>query len=303
MHKSLPFRAFEPIRVATAFLLIGAAAIAFSRASLAAVFGSDDRTRITVADQQLKDKIGTLVATDTGAFCTAFCVAPDMIATASHCLFGTEAAPAPKLNRLLFRLAGASASSARLALSRPEMQLRNLISGTKRLATEPPIGAANDWAVATLDHPACTSGGLHLSARTPEAIKAAAARGEVYQIASHADLPDRRLRRAAPCAMQDAFAAANRAAITRDFASPAAILFHTCDTGGGSSGSPLLVDTSDGPEVVAVNVGTYVLSRAVPTAQDARSHTVSEPIANTAIEISAIRNAVDVLRQRRMQQP
>ena len=298
MRHTPPFRAFESLRLLLAAACAIAAVVSFSTASPAAVFGTDNRRPLTKADAAVKTKIGTLASPDTGAYCTAFCVAPDVIATASHCLFGTAATSVPKLKNLTFKLASASASSPVTPIEggATGRQSQNVLSGTTRLAVMPPISAAQDWAVVRLATPACTSGGLTLSEKPASEIREAATRGEIYQIAVHADLPDKKLRRGGPCAVSASFPAADEAAIARDFTTPDAILFHTCDTGGGSSGSPLLIDTPDGPEVAGINVGTYVLSRAVTTAEDNQPTSVSEPIANTAIWIAAIAGAVAQLK-------
>lgn len=304
-QNSPPFRAFVIVRIGTVAALAIAAVAAFSSPGRAAVFGSDDRAPLTSADADLRDKIGTLVSSHNGAFCTAFCVAPDVIATASHCLYGTAATPGPNLKDLTFKTASSgpvSVASPGTPLARSRVTLQSqksqtVISGTTRLRTAPPIGAAQDWAVARLDAPACKSGGLRLSERTSNEVITAAKSGALYQIAVHADLPDSKLRRGMPCAVHSAFPNADEAAIARDFAAPDKIVFHTCDTGGGSSGSPMLIDTPAGPEVVAINVGTYVLSRAVTTAKepgirDGNAAPASEPIANTAIAIGAIKAAL-----------
>ncbi len=294
-----PHRAFEWIRVAAAMALIVAAVASLSSPSEAAVFGRDTRQLLTAKDKSLQSKIGTLVSSQTGAFCTAFCVAPDLIATASHCLFGTEATPAPNLNALSFSLAAQPSVTTSLARSSARASNPNIISGTTRLAVAPPIGAASDWAIARLANPLCSAGGLRTSEKSLVEVDEAAAAKQIYQIAVHADLPDPNLRRAGPCIVRKSFARSTAATIAHDFASPQAVMFHDCDTGGGSSGSPLLIDTPDGPEVVGINVGTYVLSRTVTTSQDANSTPISEPISNTAVAIAAIRNALNAMRAAR----
>ena len=301
-HKSPPFRAFAVVRVGAVAALTIAAIAVFSEPSRAAVFGRDDRATLTGADKDLQDKIGTLVSSQNGAFCTAFCVAPDVIATASHCLYGTSAAAGPNLKDLSFKTASSgpvsvSSPGTPLAGRRTSNQSQAVISGTTRLRIAPPIGAAQDWAVARLEAPACKAGGLRLSERATGDVISAVKSGALYQIAVHADLTDTNLRRGTPCAVHGAFPNADEAAIARDFATPSQIVFHTCDTGGGSSGSPMLIDTPLGPEVVAINVGTYVLSRAVTTSKQSGSRAAdpaaeSQPIANTAIAIAAIKAAL-----------
>ena len=292
MSAKPPFAAFNILRFGLALALIIAAVASFSTAGHAAVFGRDERVKTRPADAPLHAKIGTLVSSENGAFCTAFCVAPDLIATASHCLFGTEVTPAPKLSALSFKPASARTPASATAIRQILQRTPNIISGTRALRVTPPIAAASDWAVARLASPICEAGGLALSTKSPADIHRAAGNGDVYQIAVHADVADGKLRYGGPCALHTSFPKSDATSIARDFAEPSAILFQDCDTGGGSSGSPLLIDTTAGPEVVGINVGTYVLSRAVTTAQDANAQPVSEPIANTAIEISAIRDAV-----------
>jgi hypothetical protein len=295
-----PSQAFRSLRTAATAVLAIAAGVSVSGSSPAAVFGSDERRPLAAAEADLEAKIGTLVSLENGAYCTAFCIAPDMIATASHCLFGTAATAPPKLKDLVFKTAAATAlmTATPLAGRATAAQSQNVISGTTRLAVVPPIGAARDWAVARLDAPVCKSGGITLSERPAAEIRAEADKGSIYQIAVHADLPSSNLYYGGPCAVHSSFPSADDRIIARDFANPDAILFHTCDTGGGSSGSPLLINTPAGPEAVAINVGTYVLSSGVTTSQNGRPRTASEAIANTAIEISAIADAMQDLRTR-----
>ena len=272
----------------SAYVLL-AVAIAVSMGTAAptdaAVFGSDDRAELTSDPQNLKRKIGTLSSSKTGAFCTAFCVAPDVIATASHCLYGTAESAQSSLRGLTFKTADQkSQAGTRLAASSSSAPI--VMAGTTRLAVTPPIGAVNDWAIVRLEAPVCGANVLSFSAMPRSQIDAAAARGNIYQVAAHADLPDMNLRRGGPCAVQWSFPSVDTETIARDFAAPQAILFHTCDTGGGSSGSPMLIDTLRGPEVVGINVGTYILSRAVTTAGTNDTQSTSVPIANTAISVA-----------------
>lgn len=307
-QKLPPLQAFERLRLAALAVLALAAVMCFSEPSRAAVFGRDDRRVLTAADDALQDKIGTLVSSQNGAFCTAFCLAPDVIATASHCLFGTAATSRPNIKDFRFTTARSGPLSpvnagTPLAARRSAALSQTVISGTTRLSVAPPIGAYQDWAVARLESPVCQAGGLPLSPRTPGELIQSSMAGALYQVAVHADLVSSKLHRGAPCAVNSAFPDADAATIARDFANPDAIVFHTCDTGGGSSGSPLLIDGPHGPEVVAINVGTYVLSKAVTTsntaADQSKASPSSEPIANTAIAIEAIKNALTELNARR----
>ena len=321
MQHTPPFEAFRTIKFALAALLALAAIATFSSPGNAAVFGADDRRALDAASAALSEKIGTLTSQKTGVVCTAFCVAPDIIATASHCLFGTAASHGPRLSALRFNLGTDGKRVSAISGTQNPSYDRSIISGTRQLAVAPPIGAAQDWAVTRLERPLCTSGGVALSNRSQGEIDAAAARGEIYQIAVHADLPGAKLRISRPCAVRKEFPNASRAALARDFMAFDKIVFHDCDTGGGSSGSPLLVDTPRGPEAVAMNVGTYVMARSVPSARvaddaspDAGSEALAkqtlakqtmakqtlanDALANTAITLHDLPKAIEVLSQR-----
>lgn len=298
MPHTPPFEAFRRIKIVLAVLVALAAIAAFLAPSHAAVFGADQRRPLDAATASLSEKIGALTSQKTGVVCTAFCVAPDIIATASHCLFGTAASRGPRLSDLLFKIGSDIKRTSTLAATQSLSQDQTIISGTQQLAVAPPIGAAQDWAVARLEQPLCTSGSIRLSTRSETTIARDAARGAIYQVAIHADLPGAALRVSGPCAVREDFPSASRAALSRDFMALDNIVFHDCDTGGGSSGSPLLVDTPRGPEAIAMNVGTYVMARSVPSARvpdDAESAPASEALANTAITLSELASAIEQL--------
>ena len=76
-------------------------------------------------------------------------------------------------------------------------------------------------------------------------------------------------------------------AIAADFTSSQQLLLHTCDTGGASSGSPLLMDTPAGPKVIGINVGTYVQSHSVPHESGRTEMGAVEAVANTGVATTA----------------
>lgn len=272
--------------------------ITWSEIKAAAIFGNDDRTDLPLAKlEALSSKIGVL-SVGKSNFCTAFCVAPDTIATASHCLHGTAEQAGPDLSEVTFNIGGVSLRqrSSSLAGSAHAGFGRTIRAGTRALRTRPPIAAERDWAIARLSRPVCTAGGLPLSSLTREEIEDRSSRNEIYEVGMHRDVSATRLLISAPCAMARKFPQAGEKTIAADFANPGAILFHTCDTGVGSSGGPMLYDGPSGPEVVGINVGTYVIS---PPAADPSSATqagtkpASEAIANTAVPVERFRRAVD----------
>lgn len=259
-----------------------------------AVFGTDERKPLPQSRAALAEKIGVL-AIGEATFCTAFCVAGDAIATASHCLLGTEQMPGPDLERVTFKAGGAEQVSTKLAGDDRSHIRSGLRSGTPLLRVTPPIAAARDWAIVRLAKPVCRAGGLSLSKLSRDEIQKRAEAGEIYQIAMHRDVSPESIVISGPCALPTAFPLAGAGTIAQDFVDPAAILMHTCDTGPGSSGSPLLVDTASDPEVIGINVGTYIISRtATSTSSTSTPARENDAIANTAIETSRFRSAVEM---------
>jgi len=109
------------------------------------------------------------------------------------------------------------------------------------------------------------------------------ARDVEYNVAYHRDLPKWQPMFESGCTVKRNFEDAEWSTISRDFANPAQLLLHTCDTGGASSGSPLLVDGPDGPEVVGINVGTYVQSKVIMLNGEVLHRFKSDDVANTGV--------------------
>ncbi|MGI9568400.1 MAG: peptidoglycan-binding protein, partial [Desulfobulbia bacterium] len=82
--------------------------------------------------------------------------------------------------------------------------------------------------------------------------------------------------------------------IKRLFSSPEELVFHDCDTGGASSGSPIFMNTENGPVVVGINVGSY--EQIVTSSRSKKNQSRTKIIANTAVNASAFNNLTDILR-------
>ena len=103
----------------------------------------------------------------------------------------------------------------------------------------------------------------------------------------HRDFGNWQLAFGSPCAVRRGFANADWEAISHDFSDPADVILHTCDTGGASSGSPLLIDGPSGPEVVGINVGTYVQSKVLLQNGEVVHRYQSNSVANTGVAAAA----------------
>lgn len=249
-----------------------------------AVFGSDDRKRLPQRLKYLEDKIGLLYEARSRLVCTAFCVGDAMIATASHCINRTQGERPPRLNGFTFYPASSSRkAAARIAGADIGAAAQHIVVGSARLSTRPPIDATRDWAVIKLATPVCRAGGLKIGLRSPSDVISLAAAGRIYQVSYHRDFAPWQLVLGEKCDVRRTFGPGDAVAIKRDFNDSDRLLLHTCDTGGASSGSPLLFDGPGGPEVVGMNVGTYELSRVMMQKGEIVHRFKSDSVANTAV--------------------
>jgi protease YdgD len=272
---------------------LATAAVALAAAvAVAAVFGPDDRIDVPPALRPAADAIGLLTNARDRIVCTAICAKPDVIVTAAHCLFRTAGQPPPRLAEFWFTAgpAGPGAQTrvtSRLAGHLTGSTAQHVTAGATRLSVAPPIDATSDWALVKLAQPICRGRTLPLAPLSPEAVLAAGALGRLSQVAYHRDRQPWRPAWSQPCQVARRFGDLDWPAITADFSAPATLLLHTCDTGGASSGSPILVAGPDGPRMVGLNVGTYVTSRVVMRDGRVAERSAPETVANTAVAVAA----------------
>lgn len=228
-----------------------------------AVFGDDSRMSLPASHRALRNQIGLLYEPRSRIVCTAFCVSDHIIATAGHCLFRTLGEKPLHLPDVLFRVGPNRAQSfSRIAGVETGAAANHVMSGSLRISMRPPIDATQDWALVRLARPICTGGGLKLGRYSPAEVAAFAREGRVYQVAYHRDFGGGDLALGV-CGGHRDLALPTLRSLTEDFNEADQVLFHACDTGGASSGSPLLITGASGPEVVGMNVGTYVHSKEV----------------------------------------
>ena len=252
----------------------------------ASVFGTDQRVPLPQSMRESGARLGIFYDSRSHSVCTAFCLAPDTVATASHCLYRTKGEKPLRLSELSFKLHGTTEGVpiAGAAEGAPEP---NVISGSTRLNVHPPIDATRDWAIVRLAKPVCNAGVFKVSPKPVAEVMKLSAQGHVYNIAYHRDLPKWQPMLATGCGVRRDFDDADWSTIRRDFANPDQLLLHTCDTGAASSGSPLLVDGPHGPEVVGINVGTYVQSKVIMLNGEVLHRFKSDDVANTGVNALA----------------
>ncbi|MEM7748806.1 MAG: peptidoglycan-binding protein [Pseudomonadota bacterium] len=250
-----------------------------------AVFGQDNRATLPRKLRSLRKSIGLVYNNRARSVCTGFCVADQTIATAAHCLFRTAGERRPKLSEFRFVLRAMPRwPSSRIAGYPTRSPEQFVIAGSRKLKVEPPIDATKDWALMRLSRPLCRGATLPVSPRSTSDLEEAADRKALLQVSFHHDYANWRLAHAAPCSLEPVNKYNKNKRIDRDFTAPEDLILHRCDTGGASSGSPLLLEGKDGSlSVVAINVGTYVQTRMLVEKGKVVRRFKSDAIANTAV--------------------
>jgi protease YdgD len=263
-----------------------------------AVFGTDDRIALPAKYKDVQQKIGLLFNMRSRTVCTAFCVAPDVVATAGHCLHRTLGERAPQLADFWFaRNYDATRDYARISGHANGTAAQQVMSGSMSLNVRPPIDATKDWAMVRLSRPICAKGVLPIRALPLEQIMAHASANRVFQISYHRDFTPWRLAYSRPCGVAKSFETADWGTIAQDFSDSSHLLLHTCDTGGASSGSPLLLDTANGPEVIGINVGTYVQSKVVMQDGKVTQRLKADTVANTGVSAAVFADKLALFRE------
>lgn len=262
----------------------------------AAVFGTDDRIVVPPRYGQLSDQIGLFFSNQSRTVCTAFCVAENIIATAAHCLAQVGGKPARLGDFMFARGYDRLREFARIEGHESGSTAQNVSHGDFRHRVRPPIDAANDWALVRLDRPACPAKGLAVTPLTTTEIINEAKGGRIFQLSYHRDWTQWRLAYSKPCAAARDFKSVGWMSIAPDFINADQMVLHQCDTGGASSGSPMLIERPSGISVVGINVGTYVQSKIMTEKGQVTLREKAETVANTAVNASVFAGQIEAMR-------
>lgn len=278
-----------------------AVALAVAGTASAAIFGEDTRNDVPPTYADLAGKIGMIYEPGTQTLCSAFCVAPNVVATASHCLFQPRDGRLPNLFDMSFRLDYKDMSlSTGIAGRMSGAPKHSIAVGTTRFGKEPPLSAPQDWALAKLRQPMCKFGKLKMSPRPTDELVEASREGRIFQLSYHWDYTHWQLAYSTPCRIGRSFKGIEWRYIRQHFSGADDLLLHDCDTGGASSGSPILMQTEDGPVAVGLNVGTYTRTRLLLSQGNVVRRQKPDIIANTAVNVGAFAHVIDPLADRNM---
>lgn len=285
----------SPAAAAVPVLKVDAPAAPIARI---AVFGKDDRQSVPPKYEAVAQAVGVLFNNRTRTVCSAFCVGANIIATAAHCLASPAGAGrmAAATEYMFARNYGRLRELVRVEGATTRSSAQNVLTGDFQLRVRPPIDAAHDWALVRLSKSACARHELAVRALSAAQLIEEARAGRVFQISYHRDYSQWKPAYSTPCSVARDFENADWPAIAPDFLEAERMIMHTCDTGAASSGSPLLLDTADGPVVVGMNVGTYVQSKVVMQDGQVTHRQRAETVANTAVNAEAFADKIDLLR-------
>jgi hypothetical protein len=264
----------------------------------AAIFGPDERIEVPEQYTALEGKIGMLYEQSTQTLCTAFCVSKGVIATAAHCLFQPKNNKLPNLNEVTFRLSyGKTYQTSGINGRHTPFAKNNIAVGTTVFNNEPPLSAPKDWALVKLEKPICRFGFLKVDPRPVAELIEKSKEKKVFQIAYHWDYKHWQLAYSKPCKINRDFDQIKWRFIKQHFINFHELVLHDCDTGGASSGSPILLDNGggEGPTVVAINVGTYTRTRILLREGRIVKRLVPDIIANTGVNGTAFSPVIQSL--------
>ncbi|MEZ5857344.1 MAG: trypsin-like peptidase domain-containing protein, partial [Hyphomicrobiaceae bacterium] len=262
-----------------------------------AVFGTDDRTAVPRRYQAIAERIGLFFSNPARTVCTAFCVAPNIVATAAHCLAQPGGAPARVADFMFARGYDKRREFTRIEGFTTGSTSQSIMSGQFHHRVKPPIDATHDWALVRLSRNACPDGGFAVTPKTVDELMTAARYKRIFQISYHRDWTQWRAAYSAPCQVQRNFNGISWSTIEPDFMDADKMILHQCDTGGASSGSPILMEGAGGISVVGINVGTYVQAKILTDKGKVTLRERAETVANTAVNAIAFADGIEQLRK------
>ena len=266
-----------------------------------AVFGTDNRTLLPASLKPFRERLGILFNIRQRTVCTAFCVGPDIIGTAAHCLYKTKGEKPARLADFWFaRNYDTVRDYGRIAGYATGGTSQSVLAGSTALSTTPPIDATKDWAFVRLATAVCNKGHFDIKPVPIEQLMRQANAGKIFQLSYHKDFKQWQPAYSGACPVDRTFEKSSWPNTAADFDDPAHLLLHTCDTGGASSGSPILLETPQGPKVVGINVGTYVQSRSITNETQTSEKTTTDTIANTAVAATAFQSHFKVFQNARL---
>ena len=257
------------------------------------VLGKDSRTAVPKKYKALTRAMGVLYKPKTKAICSAFCVAPDVIATAAHCaLSGKKGSRLPDLAQILFFRylpERRKFSRATVANGYKDMIPRNMLVGTPitRAFQTSLKGQYRDWALVKLKYRSCARNVLSVRVASSRELFKASRQKKIFQLAFHGDRSAMKIPAySTPCRILNVSAKKRQAP---------KVLQHDCDMVGGSSGSPIFMETPKGPVVIGVNIAGISRQKVLRRGKKIVKWFRKKPRYNSAVNVRAFAAKIEHL--------
>ena len=218
--------------------------------AIGAIIGPDDRRSVPTRLQNLSRGVGSIITQGTRSGCSAFCVSDNLAATAAHCLIGRD------LNKTAFTFAnggnGNSGPSSLIAGSDRNLASSHVVFGIRKLRERAPINVGSDWALFRLAKPVCRGREFPGIDYSTLGARPGGWTSRSFLLAKHAKFRKGLVSYSGNCKIGEP-----DTKLEGEFENPSLVLLHTCDTGGGTSGAPILIDGPRGLTVVGINNGVF----------------------------------------------
>lgn len=258
---------------------------------LSGLWSEDNLRPLPLTLKFIKRSVGRIALDDDPRVsCTAFCVADDTVATASHCLFSDNATgPRLELPKVSIEFeTNEGVVHTRIAGEDEQAMQWNIIAGTTRFPARAPLRNAHDWALVRLASKECTSRVVNFAPRlSDENVQQAIIERRIFSVGYMKTERGRELLMSDNCEAPQTLELLrkSRAVLGSQFEQSGDIVAHRCSMTRGASGSPLYVDLGEGPVVMALNNGTIPVPYYILTG---KSHQRRHEIIRAMIEATNI---------------
>lgn len=256
------------------------------------VLGKDTRTGIPFKYRSLRGGMGLLHKPNSKFSCSAFCVAPDVIATAAHCvLSGKKGKKRPEVSKIYFypyKPRRGRFGRRSIAIGQNDLVPRNMFSDAPfyRKFRTSIKNFKYDWALLKLRSRTCDGHSLVVKSAYRSTLHKASKTGRIFQIAFHGDKGKMRLLY---------YSGVCRLRIRSGYSRAPKVLKHDCDTANGSSGSPIFMQTSAGPVVIGINTGSITTRKVLRRNGRIVKRFKKKSVINTAVNARVFKDKIDKL--------
>ncbi|MGH1351143.1 MAG: trypsin-like peptidase domain-containing protein [Methyloligellaceae bacterium] len=260
-----------------------------------AIIGKDQRKEVPPEYKHISRSIGILIPNHSrGRWgCSAFCVADNVVATNAHCLIRTpHTGQSVDMSNVIFTFPRITPTNNGYA-GTYNINYKSTMSPIRYVSRDNPrlsLYAGNyyenktfrsnshDWAFAKLKTPICRNRILKLKDIPVRKLQKASRKKKIFMLGYHGDdeMAYQRLSEGCRIFSPKSTRYLPRSA-RRQYSPRRPVLPHNCDTVTGSSGSPIIMSSQEGPVVIGINRGSFRYSRYTVMQNTRTGRTVGRP--------------------------